>query len=333
MTGVYNDMISRASSGSDALVPEPLSNEIFQELPRASAALSLMRHMPLSSKTQRVPVLDMLPLAYFVGGDTGLKQTTTQAWKNVELVVEEIATIVAVPEAYLADADIDMWAQVQPRMVEAVGALIDSAVFWGQSKPSTWGQSIYDGAVNSGNIVQDGYLDAAGTEPSADLGQSVTALGDAMSQTGYTIDGFAARPGLSWRLRGLRSEQGIPIYQSDLQQGGNGTASLYGYRLPEVNNGSWQASKAQILTGDWTKAVIGLRQDLTFKMFDSGVISNDSGAVVTNLMQQDSVAMRLVLRMAYATANPVTIMQPNDTIDGANGTTQRWPFGVISSTV
>src|ERR1700685_1381293 len=103
MAPVYNDSIMRASSGSNALVPEPLSNEIFQELPKKSAALALMTHMPLSSKTQRVPVLDMLPVAYFVGGDTGMKQTSQQAWKGVQLVVEEIATIIPVPEAYLAD--------------------------------------------------------------------------------------------------------------------------------------------------------------------------------------------------------------------------------------
>jgi HK97 family phage major capsid protein len=330
MAAVYGDIISRASSGSDALVPEPLSNEIFQELPRKSAALSLMAHMPLSAKTQRIPVLDMLPLAYFVSGDTGMKQTAQQAWKGVQLVVEEIATIVPIPEAYLADADVDVWAQVQPRMIEAVGALIDAAVFWDVAKPSTWGQSIFDGAVSSGNVVVDGFLDSAGTESADDFGQSVTALGDLMSQTGYDVTGFATRPGLNWRLAGLRSEQGVPIYQPDMTASPTGKG-LYGYALADVNNGSWEASKAQLITGDWTKAVIGLRQDISFKLFDSGVISNDSGAVVLNLMQQDAVAMRLTLRMAFAVANPVTIMQPNDTIDGAGGTTQRWPFGVIAA--
>jgi HK97 family phage major capsid protein len=333
MTGVYNDLISR-SSGSDALVPEPLSNEIFQELPTSSAALGLMAHMPLSSKTQRIPVLDMLPVAYFVGGDTGLVQTAAQAWKGVQLVVEELATIIPVPKAYLDDADVDVWAQVQPRMVEALGALIDSAVFWNVAKPTTWGQAIYDGAVAAGNVVQDGYLDSAGTESADDFGQSIAALGDAMSQTGYTVDGFAARPGLGWRLKGLRSEQGVPIYAPDMQNGkATGNSLLYGYTMTEVKNGSWQGAKAQVLCGDWTKAVIGLRQDISFQMTDVGVISNDSGQVVLNLLQQNAVAMKLTFRMAYATANPVTIMQPTETIDGAGGTQQRWPFGAIASAV
>ena len=68
----YDSIISRATGGPDALVPEPLSNAIIQELPTQCAALSLMRKTQLSSKTQRLPVLDVLPTAYWVGGDTGL---------------------------------------------------------------------------------------------------------------------------------------------------------------------------------------------------------------------------------------------------------------------
>jgi len=326
----YNSLISRAGSGSDALVPEPLSNQIFQELPKASAALSLMTHMPLSSKTQRLPVLDVLPTAYFVSGDTGMKQTAAQAWKNVNLVVEELAVIVPVPESYAADADVDIWGQVQPRMTEALGAVIDAAVFWGTNKPSTWGTAIYTGANTANNFIPDGFLDNAGTQGAADFGQSVAALGDLMSQTGYTVRGFAGRPGLNWRLAGLRSVQGAPIYQADMQSAVPGNGQLYGFPIMMPENGSWDATKAQLIAGDWTKAVVGIRQDISFKLFTEGVISDDSGNVVLNLMQQDSIAMRLTMRMAYATANPVTVMEPTLSIDGS-GTALRWPFGVIKS--
>jgi HK97 family phage major capsid protein len=320
----YGLSISRATAGtSDALVPEPLAASIIQELPKQSAALSLMRKTQLSSKTQRLPVLDVLPVAYFVGGDTGMKQTANEAWKNVVLVVEEIATIIPVPEAYLDDADVPIWSEVQPRMVEAVGALIDSAVFWGTNKPTTWGTDLYTAATASGNIIKDGYLDGTSTNAADDFGQSVAALGDLMAQTGYTVNGFASRPGLNWRLTGLRSAQGLPIYEPNLQDGRGG--GLYGYPLSMVENGSWNAANAQMIAGDWSKAIIGLRQDMSFKIFTEGVISNDSGAVVLNLMQQDAVAMRLVMRMAYAVANPVTIMQPGKTIS------QRFPFGVIAT--
>jgi hypothetical protein len=149
-----------------------------------------------------------------------------------------------------------------------------------------------------------------------------------MAGTGYTVNGFAAAPGTNWNLVGLRSAQGVPIYQPDMTAGPGGT--LYGYNMQEIDNGSWQSGVtggAVMLAGDWNKAIIGIRSDISFKMFTEGVISNDSGVVILNLMQQDTVAMRMTMRLAYATVNPVTIMQPSATISGANP--QRWPFGAV----
>ena len=318
MTGSYSGMVARTSGQADALVPEPLAADIIQELPRSSAALSLMQRTTLSSKTQRVPVLDVLPVSYWVSGDTGMKQTTTQAWKNVVLVVEELATIVPIPQAYLDDADLPIWSQVQPRLVESAGQLIDNAVLWGVNKPGTWGESVFVGAKKALNVVKSGT--------GVDYGQDISNLAIKMIQTGYPVRGFAAMPGLSWKLVGLRSAQGIPIYEPNLQ-GGDASAPgrLYGYPMTEVDNGSWNYSNtgAEILMGDFSKAMIGIRQDISFKMFTEGVISNDSGKVILNLMQQDSVAMRLVMRLAYATVNPVTILNPSSSI------TARWPFGAV----
>ena len=85
----------------------------------------------------------------------------------------------------------------------------------------------------------------------------------------------------------------------------DGSPSLYGLPMNEVLNGAWDADYTVIL-GDWTKAIVGVRQDLTYKVFTEGVISDDSGAVVLNLMQQDSVALRAVMRVAWAVADPIT---------------------------
>ena len=82
----YNSIISRDAS-NDPLVPTPVSAQIIQEMPPRSVMLQRARQVRMSTKTQRQPVLDVLPTAYFVNGDTGLKQTSAQDWKNVELVV------------------------------------------------------------------------------------------------------------------------------------------------------------------------------------------------------------------------------------------------------
>ncbi|MEU5976383.1 phage major capsid protein [Streptomyces sp. NPDC047315] len=310
---IYNSMIGRDAS-NDPLVPEPVSAEIIQELPAASALLQRARQVPMSTKTQRQPVLDVMPIAYFVGGDTGLKQTSAQDWKNVDLVVEEIAAIVPIPEAYLDDAQMPIWEQVRPRLVEAIGAKIDGAGLFGIDKPSTWPTAVYQSAVAAGNTT------IAGT--GADFAQDVTVVAEKVAADGFAINGFVSRPGLTWKLNGIRSSQGMPIYQPNLQGTPGGT--LYGYPMSELTNGAWDTSEAELLMGDWSKAIIGMRQDISFKLFTEGVLSDDTGKVILNLMQQDSVAMRVVMRAAFATANPATRVNTNSAT--------RSPFGVVQAT-
>ncbi len=70
----YNNLTDRTDVG--ALIPEDVSNELWGLVPAQSAAMTLFRQVQLSRNQQRVRVLSALPVAYFVAGDTGLKQTT-----------------------------------------------------------------------------------------------------------------------------------------------------------------------------------------------------------------------------------------------------------------
>ncbi len=307
----YNSLVSRDSS-DDPLVPEPVSAQIIQEMPTGSFLLQRAGQVKMSTKTQRQPVLDVLPMAYWVSGDSGMKQTSNVDWKNVSLVAEELAVIVPIPEAYLDDAQVPIWDEIRPRIVEAIGAKIDAAGLFGVDKPTSWPYSIHHSAVAAGNTVVGGTGE--------DFGQDVASLGELLARDGFSISGFAARPGLKWKLTGLRSAEGIPIYQANMQDG-RGAGNLYGYPINEVTNGSWDSTAADLIAGDWSKAIIGMRQDISWKMFDQGVISDGDGKVVLNLMQQDSVALRVTMRVAFATANPVTTLQATESA--------RFPFGLV----
>ena len=118
------------------LIPEPVTREIIQGVTEQSAVLKMGRRLPnMTSKTVTMNVLDMLPAAYFVNGDTGLKQTTKMAWDKKKIYAEEIAVIVPIPEAALDDADYDIWGEVRPRIVEAFGKVIDGAILFGTNAP------------------------------------------------------------------------------------------------------------------------------------------------------------------------------------------------------
>ena len=141
-------------SGAEVQIPEEKSREILQSVPEQSIVMRLMRRLPdMSSKTRSIPVLGSLPMAYFVDGDTGMKQTTSMAWENVKLYAEEIACIVPIPENVLDDSDYDIWGNVSPRMREAIGAAFDKAVLLGTNKPSNFPAGIIPAAVDAGNYL------------------------------------------------------------------------------------------------------------------------------------------------------------------------------------
>ena len=157
-------------TGAEVLIPEERSQEILAAVPEQSIAMRLMRRLPdMSSKTRAIPVASSLPTAEFINGDTGLKPTTDMAWDNVKLTAEEIATIVVIPENVLNDSDYDIWANVLPRINEAIGAAFDKAVLFGTDKPASFPAGIVAGAAAAGNtLALDGseslYLQLLGEE-------------------------------------------------------------------------------------------------------------------------------------------------------------------------
>lgn len=314
----YTDVVSRdafASNTNDPLVPDGVSSEVIQVATRSSAVMQLARRVTMPAKSQRIPVLSTLPTAYFVSGDTGMKQTTAADWENLELVAEEIAVIVPIPEAYLDDAQVPIWNEVRPLIGQAFGKTFDNAALWGTNKPATWGAALSTSIEASNNDFTEGV---SGDDFAADL----TYVGQAVAKDGHVVNGALAAPGLAWRLAGLRSTAGELIYQPSASQF-DGMPSLYGLRMTEQLNGAWDSDYTVIL-GDWTKAIVGVRQDITYKVFTEGVISNDSNQVALNLMQQDSIALRAVMRVAWAVADPVT---PTSSQSDAN----TFAFGALVS--
>lgn len=88
-------MISRQAA--EALFQEQVISTVLQDTPKSSVFMSLARRLPNMTGSRQVPVLDMLPMAYWVNGDTGFKQVSRQGWDNVYLTAAELAVIGADP--------------------------------------------------------------------------------------------------------------------------------------------------------------------------------------------------------------------------------------------
>jgi hypothetical protein len=311
----YNSQISRSDVA--ARIPEVISNQMLVNLSASSAALALGTRINMPAATTRFPVLSALPSAYWVSGDTGLKQTSTVAWDKKFIDVEELAVIVPLPENVLDDSSFDVWGSIQPLMEGAIARQLDQAVFLGASKPAAWPDDLVTGATSAGNTVTDGTAQAIDGGLAADVSDLVATL----EADGYFPTAGIAKTSLRSELRRLATlpilnRPGVLITPDD----------WYGTPITYPMRGLWGgAGTAEAIIGDFSNLVVGVRSDFTYKLLTEGVITDGSSPpqIQFNLPQQDMIAMRLTFRVGFQVSNPINYDQPV--------AASRYPFAVLVS--
>ena len=315
-------------AGTPGLIPIQYSTQIIQMAQEQSLAMRYFRNVRMPNAATVMPVLDALPVARWVTGELtdpagtgqGKKNVTGQKWKGINLIAEELATIVVIPEAVIEDASIDLWAEITPRIAEAVAAAFDGAVFAGIQIPTSWNMSggLIAAATTAGNVTT-----AAAAVPTQDEYDEAIALVEA--------DGFMPTDvfaGVSQRSAFRTwAVSGVPVYLTDYRDDGR-VDSVFGMpvhydRLNAFNVGS---TKTVAMVADPDKGIVGTRTDLQYKVLTEATIdvsAAQDGSEMVSLAQQDLVALRVRGRFAFATANPVTYLNK----DGAN----RFPFSVIKT--
>ena len=294
------NITSRADA--EAIIREQVISTIFQDAPKQSTFMSLARKLPnMTSNQTRMRVLDFLPTAYWVDGDTGMKQTTRQAWDNVFIEAAELAVIVPIPEAVLDDAEFDIFGEITPRVNEAIGQRVDSAIIFGVNRPRNWQNDIITLARQAGNNV------AVSSSPDYNLLLGEGGVISKVEEDGFMATGALAAMSMRAKLRGIRATDGSLIFKSDMQ--GSTNYALDGAPMYFPQNGAYDNTIAQLIVGDFKQAVYSIRQDVTVKILDQGVIQDPTTKeIVYNLAQQDMVALRIVFRMGWALPNPATRM-------------------------
>lgn len=268
------------------LFQEGFSTQVIEVATEQSVALQTIPTIPVSDKTTRVPVLTALPTAGFLAAEGDAKPETDMAWDSVSLVVEEIAAIVAIDDSTLADAKIDIASSVRDRLGEAFAKTIDGAVFFGTNAPGTWPSGGIDGAIAAGDKVD--YVN----------GESFGEAFDKVENKGAVVDRVWAGRSTRSMLRHTKDSSGdaLPDVNTD---------SMYGvpvnYPLGWVSS-STPGAGAWSIHGDSSAAVIGVRQDMTFSVSNEATLSTFG-----SLWEKDATAIRAVMRVGFALANPVYI--------------------------
>lgn len=309
-----------------ATMPEDfIANAIQQDLTANSLVLgSGVNRVPLARGQARFPVQTLLPQAYFVSGEpvnplvsgasaVARKQTTRAAWANKYINVEELAVLVPVPDAVQEDAAFDIFGQLRPQIAAALGDAIDNAILFGVNKPTSWdmgtgadGNGIAQVAVAKNMVTTQGGTFAA---PTVDYWGDLVKTARLLANVGYPTTAILGDPTLEYDLMGVKDTLGHPLLVPNPQAGG--VPSLMGKPFIYLNSGLWPtvtgaATGFYFMLGDWAEALmVGIRRDMTFEVFTQGVITDNTGAIVANLMQQDISVLRVTMRLGATVANPI----------------------------
>lgn len=313
----YNSLTSR--SDVQALLPEEVSNEMLRTLSSQSAAMTLFRRIPVGRQQVRFPVLSALPTAYFVTGDTGVKQTTELSWANKFMNVEEIAAIVPVPDNVVADMDANIWDEAMPLLTQAVGRVLDQAIFFGTNAPSSFPTNVVAAAVAAGNTGTAGTV----TQANGGIFGDIDALYGTIEADGFEPNGHVAAVAMKSKFRAARNTLGDRY--DDGNRVNSSLTELDGFPVSYAMRGLWATGTGTplMLTGDWDQYVLGVRQDITMKVSNEAVIQDNTGAVIYNAFQQDLTFLRITFRAGWQVANTINYDNPD------SGT--RYPVGVLKN--
>ena len=294
-----------AKTDVEALIETQVADEIFQGVTKESKALSLFRRLPnMTSDKTKLRVLDSLPVAYFVDETTnnGRKNTSKQAWANKYINAAELAVIIPIKENLLNDADVDLWSEIRPRVVEAFAKKIDNAMFFGVDKPTDWRAGLVPSVVSAGAEVD---------ETENGLYSDINDVMTKVEESGYDVNAILGGVGLKGKFRMMTDKNGQPL----------NTTEIGSIRREFMDNGVWDKTKSTLIAGDFSQAVYAIRQDVTYKVLTEAVIQDPSdGSILYNLAQDDMVALRVTMRLGWEIPNPVNAL---------NGTASRFPFASL----
>lgn len=264
-------------------VPTETADEIVKLAVRGSSVLRLAKVEPMNSEKKKIPVMTEGAGAYWVGEGQRIK-TSKATWIFPELEAKKLAVIIPVSKEKLEDSTIDIFAELQETIAEAFYKAIDAAALFGINSP--FAKNIFAVADDKGNLI------VRGTNSTFDLDVS-DAMG-LVEAVGMDVNGHAAHYGIRNTLRQLRNKNGDLLYLP-----GSDANTLYNNPIEFCRNGAWDSKKAELIVGDWTKLLVGIRQDIEYQILTEATLQEtlDKDGKPLSLAEQDLIAIKATMRV------------------------------------
>jgi HK97 family phage major capsid protein len=307
-------------SDFSGIIPHEYSQQIIDEVEQQSAMLQLAQTMPMGTKITELPVTGKLPAAQWITGTNlppggpGRKQYTDLFLKPQVITAEEIAAVAAIPEQYLEDNTINLWNWARPKLAEAIARRLDETIlFGGAGIPLTFPVGGITAALYSTPVGLGGAYNPV-TNPFPTAIDAVDAVNNGMSYVegqGLNVTGHSADLGAKGQFRGVRDQTGALLLGTE-QVGNSARPTLYGE--PIAYSQYAQVTAYDFITGAWEYLVIGVRQDIRFRIDPSGVIADQAGVVQVSGFQDNVVPIKVWARFGCTVIKPITPRAPTGAV-------------------
>lgn len=293
-----------ALSDFSGIIPHEYSQQIIEAAVAQSTVLQLAQLLPMGTRISELPVPGALPKAQWITGTNmqpggaGRKSYTDLKLQPQVITAEEIAAVAAIPDQYLEDNTINLWNWARPRLAEAIATRLDETVLFGTAPIPT--------SFPQGGIIAAAYSIPIGPV-AVDVVDGVNQAMTAVEAQGLPVTGHSADLGAKGMFRGVRDANGSLLLGTE-QVAGMERPTLYG--VPIAYSAYAQVAAADFITGAWEYLVVGVRQDIRFRIEPAGVIASDTGSVLVSGFQDNVTPCKIWARFGCTIVKPVTPRVP-----------------------
>lgn len=271
------------------LVPEEFAAEILRLAPTYGVIRQNCRIIPMRHDTISIPAAGSTALTAQWVNEAGQIKSTDPNFRQVQLVINKLASIPKVTSELLADANVDVIAYLSELIAEAFAKEEDSQGFNGSGTPFV------------------GVLGATGTPTYALAGTGFAELSypELVKMTGSLYS--AAKANAKYYLhrtivancRALITTAGAPILGATANEIA-GFPLIETEILPSIDASTSQTAGTKFgVFGDLRKTLaMGQRAGIEMKISDQATVGSD------NMFEKDMVALRMIERVSFGVLLP-----------------------------
>lgn len=256
-------------------VPTEIATEVIKNIVTQSIAFQVCNHTEMNSDKKKIPMLKDEGSAYWVGEGQSIG-TSIQDWEYPELEARKIAVIIPCTKEKVEDSVLNVMGEIKEGISSAFIKAIDGAILFGTNSP--FDTNIADTASHSMQVDAEKKLDILISDT---LGL--------VEDEDLIPNAIIAPVSKKKELRNLRDANGNAV----VVPGGVSGTSIYETPIYYPSSKSFDKSKAELLVGDFKKAMVGTRASINYEILDQATVDG------INLAVNDMIAVKCTMRLGF----------------------------------